>query len=257
MNDFKTLVERVVRPVAAGPRRKQRMREELLAHLTGIYEEELAKLGAAPAAQSETVRRFGEPAMLTADLQHSVSWRDKIDARLNRAFGWRPGESPVRLSARLAGLTALLILMFLALTLMGAKVGRTDDPTVPSTPALLRLFGALLACGSAGVFLLSMLYVRIRDSLLGAFGSSRSWRRVAGYAALSLLVLPAVWVAFTLIGLGDVGSLGEGLPTTRSLEALAVGYLLFIPLFLIWFAQKAGPNQIREFEWASLDLSRG
>ena len=40
------LVERAVRPVQAGPTKKLRMREELLAHLTAIHEEELAHLGA-------------------------------------------------------------------------------------------------------------------------------------------------------------------------------------------------------------------
>ena len=39
------LVERTVRPVHASVARKRKMREELLAHLTGIYEEELTALG--------------------------------------------------------------------------------------------------------------------------------------------------------------------------------------------------------------------
>ena len=62
MNEFMVLVERAVRPVLAGPARKLRMREELLAHLTGIYEEELARAGDEAAARAEAVRRFGDPA---------------------------------------------------------------------------------------------------------------------------------------------------------------------------------------------------
>ena len=34
MNEFMVVVERAVRPVQAGPKKKLRMREELLAHLT-------------------------------------------------------------------------------------------------------------------------------------------------------------------------------------------------------------------------------
>jgi hypothetical protein len=47
MNDttltpLKVVVERAVRPVRAGARRKDRMREELLAHLVCIYDQERA-----------------------------------------------------------------------------------------------------------------------------------------------------------------------------------------------------------------------
>src|SRR6185369_12049910 len=39
-----TIVERAVRPVQASTSRKRKMREELLAHVTGVFEEEAAKL---------------------------------------------------------------------------------------------------------------------------------------------------------------------------------------------------------------------
>ena len=45
MRELMVLVERAVRPVPVGPRQKLRMREELLAHLTEVYEEERARLG--------------------------------------------------------------------------------------------------------------------------------------------------------------------------------------------------------------------
>ncbi len=55
MNDstrtpLKILVERVVRPVRASISRKRKIREELLAHVSGAFEEELAKLGDRQAA---------------------------------------------------------------------------------------------------------------------------------------------------------------------------------------------------------------
>ena len=42
---LKTLVERAVRPVRAGTSCKRRMREELLAHVSGVFEEEFSALG--------------------------------------------------------------------------------------------------------------------------------------------------------------------------------------------------------------------
>ena len=39
MNELMVHVERAVRPVRAGPARKLKMRQELLAHLSGIYDE--------------------------------------------------------------------------------------------------------------------------------------------------------------------------------------------------------------------------
>ena len=41
MKALRVQVERVVRPVRASSRRKDRMREELLAHLLRLYDEEL------------------------------------------------------------------------------------------------------------------------------------------------------------------------------------------------------------------------
>src|SRR4051794_18844817 len=56
------LVERVVRPVRAGIKHKRKMREELLAHLAGIYDEEQALLNDPPAALEAAARRLGDPA---------------------------------------------------------------------------------------------------------------------------------------------------------------------------------------------------
>src|SRR6185312_9918372 len=65
------------------PKKLLRMREELLAHLTAIYEEELARLEDETAARAEAIQRFGDPETLTLELQQSVEWRDRMDARLN------------------------------------------------------------------------------------------------------------------------------------------------------------------------------
>ena len=75
---LKIIVERAVRPVLASSGRKQKMREELLAHVSGVFEEESARLGDDAAALERTAQRFGDPAQVTGDLQISVSARDGI-----------------------------------------------------------------------------------------------------------------------------------------------------------------------------------
>jgi hypothetical protein len=255
MNEFMVVVERAVRPVQAGPTKKLRMREELLAHLTSIYEEEVAHLGDEAAARAEAIRRFGDPVALTVELQQTVRWNDRLDARLNRAFGWRPGESAVRYSVRLSLLIALLILPWLPFALVTAGLRRPHDGSVPTTAVLLRLFGGMLLVVPLCVFALSILSIRIRDAMFGAFGTPRSWLRVAGFAGLSLLTFPLLGVLLFAACLGNLDVMAEQLTTPASLVGSVVGYL-FVPLYLMWFAWKLGPGQIRHVEWATLDIGR-
>lgn len=253
MNAFMVTVERAVRPVQAGPKKLLRMREELLAHLTSIYEEELVRLGDGSAAQAEAIRRFGDSAALTVELQQSVGWGDRMDARLNRLYGWHPGESAVRYSARLALMLALVVLPWLPLTLVAAGLRRPQDETVPTTAALLRLFGGVLVFSSLIMFVLSLLSISIRDAMFGAFGTPKSWRRVVVLAGLSVLAFPVLGLLFFQVSLGNLDVMAEQLTTPTSLVASAVGYLL-VPVYLVCFAWKAGPGQIRHVEWASLDI---
>lgn len=255
MNEFMVVVERVVRPVEAGPTKKLRMREELLAHLTCIYEEELARLGDEAAARAEAIRRFGDPVALTVELQHSVKWSDRVDARLNRAFGWRPGEPAVRYSARLSSLVGLLILPWLLFALVLAGLGRPNEAAVPTVEEFLRLFGGVFVFVPISVFALSIFSIRMRDAMFGALGTRQSWRRVVGFAGLSLLSFPALGALFFWVSLGNVFVLAEELSSARALVASAAGYL-FVTLYMVWFVRKLGPGQLRHFEWASLDIGR-
>lgn len=83
MNDttlthLKVLVERAIRPVRASTSRKRKMREELLAHVTAVMEEELVKVGDDDAALDRTRERFGNPADLTSQLQQALSWQNRL-----------------------------------------------------------------------------------------------------------------------------------------------------------------------------------
>jgi hypothetical protein len=101
---LKIIVERAVRPVRASTARKRKMREELLAHVSGVFEEESAKLGDDLAALERTALRFGNPAEVTSQLQESVPASDAI----RRYWEGRPGEPTVQTAFRLAWVTGTL-----------------------------------------------------------------------------------------------------------------------------------------------------
>jgi hypothetical protein len=114
MKEFMIPVDRAVRPVRATERRKLRMRQELLAHLTAVFEEERARLGDDAAAREEALRRFGEPAGLTRELQASVPLLERTLQTPVHAFDRfrvlkplfcpEPAESELRYALRLAAL---------------------------------------------------------------------------------------------------------------------------------------------------------
>jgi len=103
---LKIIVERAVRPVRASTFRKRKMREELLAHVSGVFDEELAQLGDDRAALERTALRFGNPAEVTGQLQESVPASDSIW----RSWEARPEESMLRGALRFAWLETVILL---------------------------------------------------------------------------------------------------------------------------------------------------
>ena len=96
------IVERAVRPVRAGTPCKRKMREELLAHLTAIYEQEYSRLDNSEAALNAAVRRFGDPAELARELEAALPYHERLSHLMERWFAWRAPESVFRYSLRLA-----------------------------------------------------------------------------------------------------------------------------------------------------------
>lgn len=72
MKALRIHVERVVRPLRASYWRKDRMREELLEHLTRLYDDELAATGDSATAAAQAIARFGDASALSRELQDSV-----------------------------------------------------------------------------------------------------------------------------------------------------------------------------------------
>lgn len=151
LTGLKIMVERAVRPVPASTARKLRIREELLAHVTAVFEEEVARLGDEQAALERTAQRFGNPDELTGQLLKSVPAKDA-------------GE---RFMARIVLLTVCWLVLF----------GPGELPTFPG-----RFLLDFFLVGVGFIFLADLL----RRAFSGLPGHSR--RRAVLIAATSLLL---------------------------------------------------------------------
>ena len=107
------IVERAVRPVRAGTPCKRKIREELLAHLTEIYDEELARLHDPAAAIDAAARRFGDPAELSRELEAALPFHERISHFVERWFAWRAPE----IGGPLLAATGPSIVLLLAIVL--------------------------------------------------------------------------------------------------------------------------------------------
>jgi hypothetical protein len=199
-SQFRELVERVAGPVWAGESRKDRMREELLAHLEASFEEERGHLGDDGAAARRAIERLGDPAALTRSFQDSVPWFERIlYTRLippsRRGVWWRRryDETLLKHAVRVTiGMTALGVVGDLIGLLMAATLGahRLDWRVI-----LVWGPAALLVC-AAGCFLSPFLCEGMIRALQD--GPSR-WYRSAKVAALSSLMVIALMLTFVVI----------------------------------------------------------
>jgi hypothetical protein len=187
LTQLQIIVERAVRPVRASTARKRKMRQELLAHVVGVFEEESAKLSDERAAVERTALRFGNPAEVTSQLQESVPARDAV----RRYWEGRPGEPAWRTAIRFAwvsGTFALVVAVFVLAPTVGSVGGWSPEALILSLCAVLTIPAWL----SGVVFLTSFM----EKALYGPAG--RSWLKVALVVAGSWLLVLLWFAAWNL-----------------------------------------------------------
>ena len=164
MKALRIQVERVVRPLRASNLRKDRMREELLAHLTRLFEEELGQSGDVQRATAAAIDRFGDGPTLARELQASVPWLENwacVRLPVRGAFRRRPGESPLRHLQRgncwalAASIVAYSVLVVVIAAIASRRPHRADQPTSGQVLVLLMCtagiqFATLLGWGLLG-----------------------------------------------------------------------------------------------------------
>jgi hypothetical protein len=238
---LKILVERVVRPVRASTARKLKMREELLAHVVDVFEEE-ARRGDEQAALARTQERFGQAAELTVQLQASVPPNDRVHRFAEDLVGYGSGESALLLAAQVAALVGAFGFVFLGIAIL-IQVLRGQGSewlTVARVPSLLGpLWMAFF------FFCVTLLIHGMRQALFGPAG--RSWLRAGLTAAAAWILVPAMAFAVCLAVTADIPrSLWEVAPL------LPHGVLL--PVVLVAVAYLVNSEGRHAREWAHLNI---
>lgn len=241
--ELKIVVERAVRPVPATIARKRKMREELLAHLVSIFEEELGRLGDEQAALDQAKQRFGDPKELTSQLQESVSRWEGFHIFLEKRSRYEPGQPVLRL-VRLHVLLALAgYAMVILLALIPVSMMRGRQSELGAIMEILFVVAAVIA-------LLSFVSVLLVDRMALALCrecSKPAMRRIALYSLLSLPILP---LSTLLLYWG----LGLGLAATWHAVRLACGMALLIPVLVMTIARLLAEEQRYIEDWASLEI---
>jgi hypothetical protein len=233
LSRLKILVEQAVRPVRASASCKRKMREELLAHVTSSFEEEVARLGDEQPALERTVQRFGNPVELTGQLQGSVPMLDSIERFADGVF-FRPGESTPRRAVRYALICAVgaFLFLFAICLLLRGQVGELPIEVLWLTCPVVLISGWL-------GFTIVVLESSLRRSL-GA-RKRRSW------LLFTLVLAGSTSVAMTL----GFFTYGVSLKSASWLLVFTAG----LPVVLAWTLAPAFTTRKREHdEWASLQI---
>lgn len=236
---LKILVERAVRPVRASTARKMQMREELLAHVTAVFEDELAKHPPEQWALEATARRFGDPAELTAQLQDSLSRWSRLNSHLDGWWGCPPKgltlRGAVHYAYRVGATTAgLCLLVLFPVTLMKGQVGIVGGITLSAVMTLILTFFTF------GLILVSSwIYLAV---------GRRAWLAVITIAALAGLFPPGLQFAACAIISADVA---WSFNLAFSWSSLALS-LLGMPLAMVGLAYGFDRELRQHQEWENL-----
>ena len=150
LNDLSAHVVQVIGPLPASRSRKQQMREELLAHLLALYDEEFASHRDEQAAASQAKKRFGRPDDLSSEFQAAVPLLERLVflvlAKGNTMWRW----------LRIVGCVAILVglgFVFPAIAHLSNAdhIARSEVYPLRMTVALLVLGLVLTLSGLGGI----------------------------------------------------------------------------------------------------------
>lgn len=173
MNALKIHVERIVRPIRASVKRKNRMREELLAHLIAGYKDERKEMGSDEEAIEQVIERLGAVEAVRRDLETTVPKLESIgcirilpgmDAILRNEK--RSGESTWRYAARGATYIAVFLTPVIIIASAGSVAveiheGMAWKVSLNKLIETLPLVTGLLACLWVSFFVPYVLFDRI------------------------------------------------------------------------------------------------
>jgi ATP-dependent Clp protease ATP-binding subunit ClpC len=240
--ELRGVVERAVRPVRASVARKRKIREELLAHLISIFDEEFARHGDERGAADRAKRRFGDATELSAQIDNAIPRHDRFGAWMERIVLFRKGESPFAHGRRIAcwafGYFAVMNLPLPPLLwLQGreAEIGRLE-----------LTFFTVGACLGSLSLVMTILGHGIRRALFPAAGVRSYWRG----AACLLGSVVAIPVCGFLVFLAATSDPLQAYAFCRSLWWSVVAAPLLLTA-VVWLCVKEGKADV---DWTGLAI---
>ena len=235
---LKIIVERAVRPVVALNKQKRQMREELLAHVTAVFEDEYERQRDEGAALEATRNRLGDPKLLSEELQRGISPRHRVAVAFE-ALEFKFNKSLLRMAVIHFGLSfSFMVIVFLLFALPTTIF----QGKLHAIGSILRV--AVVMSVVAGAITFAACFAADR---MGRTVAARAWRRALLYLLLSTLFLP-LWSFATYWAL--TGDLAASLGHLR----FACLFALFAPAGLILTSRELADQIRHQEEWASLDL---
>jgi hypothetical protein len=175
------------------------MREELLAHLVSVFEEEVEKLGNEQAALIQAKQRFGDARELSGQIQGTIPRREWFSCFTERILLFRTGESALAHALRVAvsmflwfAITLVLLPPVLLFRGRQYELGRLELIFLVAGIALAGLFFIMTLLGHG---LLRALFLRT---------SARSLLTASLYVLLSAPVVPVCGFLIAWIATGDL-----------------------------------------------------
>lgn len=239
---LKMIVERAVRPVKATLERKKKMREEMLAHVTAVFEEERSKGTSEETALKRTSERFGHPLHIAEELQQTVPRYERPFLLVERITLPRPGEPTFHYAARTAVFISLIHVASQLVFLFPFAIAKGE-------PYHIGILWRTIFTIGVGAGLLTFAFILMSATLQDAL--FRREKRSYGIAFLITLIsvaTPSI-IVFPLycIVTGDIHW-----SVHATVRAMVVSPL--IPFILFITCWKFDQERRYRQEWASLSL---
>jgi hypothetical protein len=241
LTGLKILVERAIRPVRASTGGKRRMREELLAHVTAVCEEESGR-GDESTALERTTQRFGAAEELTSQLQAALPAGDRVSWFIESLMGFPPRESALRQATRHALLVGAMCMIGLGIMVV-VKGPRAEWLTLARLPAVLTpvYMGVLMFCAT-------LLGRGLSRALFRPAG--KDWMRAIALSVVAWMLVPALTFAWS----AAISRMWEQ-SLLETVPLLLTGVLL--PVVLLVTIYLCMPEIRHHEEWARLPIEPG
>ena len=238
---LKIVVERAVRPVKASLPWKMKVREELIAHLTAVYEDELLRGGDETAASIMSVKRFGDPDEISRTLQKSLPASERFASFMDALLEPRSGESWIRLTARYVSLMIAYVAILAVLRLASSQSKRIDVEWLSILICFAVLLGGMIAV------------VSVLSNQLQKAWSARSFFQVIIVLIVSNFV-PVFLPAASSMFMSPVISVSDALILAAKIVRISLPATPLGPLVVILAAKVISDGRRYREEWSNLQI---